>query len=713
MFTRLTKIVVVGVFALVASPLLGQSKVDQTVAKALGQIEKATASKDTAAGPKLMDEALGAAAKLEKEGTPEALLGASRIQAHAGKLEQAAATAKRAIDASASAPPELRGAILAQSAGLDLLRGTSKDAAEKARQGAELAANANTLSVLALAQANAHDSQAVETAEKAVKADASSAASHDALGHALAVAGKHEEAIAELDKALQLDPKLYRALIHKSMLYLEDGKAAEAEAAARAAVQMAPQHGIGVALLGRALFAKNPKDPEALNQVVQASFLMEDHSAFVKFTEGKIFEGQGRYNEASARYQKAVEIDPSYTPARVSLLQLKIRSGDWAAAEAEAKKIADENPANAEAQLTYGLILLRKNDYAGAQDPLERATELMPNNHEALANLGTAYFYTNDPAAAVARYKRAVELAPDNLDYRIRYGLYLGMTKQTAEGVAELKKVVQSGYKGPDPYINLGFVYLSAEPKKPVDASIAYKKALEIDPKNASAALGLGRAQLFAKQYGDAADSLQKAATLDPKIACEATLTIAWVYVQMAIDTKSPDLSKAKAHVDKAAQCLPAGDPRPAKFRAAIAQAEKGVAAPPKDIDVDEKPKGPDLPSVVAELRSGNPEARRGAARKMVIFGEDAVQYLLPMLNSDNDLGVRTAVAKALGTIGAPAAKACTYLMQEFSASGERMVLPIPSGGKKPTAEEEAARFDREKQVQAACKEARAKIGCH
>jgi HEAT repeat protein len=95
----------------------------------------------------------------------------------------------------------------------------------------------------------------------------------------------------------------------------------------------------------------------------------------------------------------------------------------------------------------------------------------------------------------------------------------------------------------------------------------------------------------------------------------------------------------------------------------------------------------------------------------MVPAGTEAVQYLLPVVNTDADVGVRTAVAKALGAIGAPAAKACPLLQTEINASAERVVLPVDTG-KKVSAADDMARINREKELQAACREARAKIGC-
>jgi tetratricopeptide (TPR) repeat protein len=65
----------------------------------------------------------------------------------------------------------------------------------------------------------------------------------------------------------------------------------------------------------------------------------------------------------------------------------------------------------------------------------------------------------------------------------------------------------------------------------PVRAILAYKNALQIDPKNARAALGLGRAYLMQKDYQRAFTALNSALELDPALD-EARVEVAWMLAQ-------------------------------------------------------------------------------------------------------------------------------------------------------------------------------------
>src|SRR4029453_8006780 len=135
-------------------------------------------------------------------------------------------------------------------------------------------------------------------------------------------------------------------------------------------------------------------------------------------------------------------------------------------------------------------------------------------------------------------------------------GLLLSMDDKNTEAITTLEKVVASpGYKNTNGYTNLAYAYRNAEPPQPEKALAAYQKELELDSKNAQAALGLGWSATLAKKYDEAIPNFAKAMQLDPKLAGEAHNGTAWDYYFKKDYPKAKEsAAKAKAEgrsVDK------------------------------------------------------------------------------------------------------------------------------------------------------------------
>ena len=79
--------------------------------------------------------------------------------------------------------------------------------------------------------------------------------------------------------------------------------------------------------------------------------------------------------------------------------------------------------------------------------------------------------------------------------------------------------------------MNLGWLYRNTEPKKIDDSIAAYKKALEINPKEEQAALGMGWSYINQKSWDAAIAAFNKAMQIDPTTAAEANNAIGWSYL--------------------------------------------------------------------------------------------------------------------------------------------------------------------------------------
>jgi len=640
------------VLGLLSTPVLADKRLDDAVARAEDQIAKGKPEEAL----KTMQKAAS-----QQPTSPEAQLALARIQQRVGSLEDAAATVAKAAQLATGGAAKAE--ALAALSSMDLMRSTGKEALAHAEQAVQAEATPAALAALARAQVRAQSAAAaLPTADKAVAAGATSGDAHEARGEALLAVGKNDEAVAEFRKALELDPKMNLARVRLASALIAQGQAAQAVAEARKATEADAKSAQAFAILGLAILAENKANwSDAIAQAQNGRFLNEK-DPLVQVAVGKVFEGGDNLDQATQAYKKALETDPGYTPARAALLSAQVRKGDTEAALVEAQKLAAEMPQSGEIQLELGRLLLRKGDFVGATPALEKAVAASPGLAEAHALLGYAYQGTRKSAEALAEYRKATELDPKNVDYRTTYGLLLGLNKQHDAGIAELKKVIATpGYKDADAYINLGWLYRNVEPKRADEAVAAYKKALELDPKNEQAALGVGWSYFYGRKWDDALAAFQKAMELEPKLAADANNAIAWSYYF------KKDLPKAEEFQGKAK----AAGRNDTKLTTNIENTKKGIAAKEEGPDPSDEPPAPKVaradPGTLSAilLGGGDAGARRKAARDLASYGGAGVPALIRALS---DRAVREAAVASLGAIGAPAKQAVPYLQQIVNA---------------------------------------------
>jgi tetratricopeptide (TPR) repeat protein len=686
-----TMLSAIAVSTLLAVPAFGDVKLDEAFAKASEQALKGKPEEAV----KTMQKAVSQCGNCAEGNL---LLG--RLQEKVGNLDDAGT----AYTAAAGGAGVGRAEGLAALADYELRTTAAKNALVHAQQAVEAQATPTTLAVLARVLARIDPPKGLATADQAIAAGATSAAAHHSRGATLLALSRTEEALAAFRKAAELDPKYARAAASIAVALTAQGKGADAVAAARKAVELDPNSAEAHAILGAAILTQDPKLwSDAIAEAQDGAF-KNPKNPEIQMIVAKIFETDGRYDQASGAYKRALEIDPGFAPGRAALINAQFNRGDIDGALAEAIKLAAEAPGSGEAQLKVGELLLRKENYTAAVPPLEKAHALLPGSAEAHYYLGRAYQFTGKTKEALEPYHKAVELAPANLDFRTTYGLILGLNGQYEAGVSELKKVVASpGYKSTAGYTNLGWLYRNSDPPKTEDSVAAYKKALELDPKNAQAALGLGWSASYAKRYDDAIDAYQKAIQIDASLAGQAQKGLAWSYFFKRDFAKSREtLGKADklgggdarldAQLDRIEQLLKEGKSADENTMAA---AEKERAAA---IALQNK-----LEAVQDQLKSANPGTRARASTELArIAGGDAVPILHWMLANDKDYDVRISVASALGSIGPAARKAYALL----KAIGDEPVNPDVFGTKEAIENEQ-----KEIAFKKACREAAAKIG--
>ncbi len=127
---------------------------------------------------------------------------------------------------------------------------------------------------------------------------------------------------------------------------------------------------------------------------------------------GCLYQERGQRDAARAAYEKAIAIDPTFTPAAVALAELTRRAGDEAGAQAILQKAQAANPKSGEVAHALGLSYIRQKRLPDALGKLREAAGLEPNEPRFAYVYAIALHDTGQPEAAIDVLKGALARQP-------------------------------------------------------------------------------------------------------------------------------------------------------------------------------------------------------------------------------------------------------------------------------------------------------------
>ena len=185
----------------------------------------------------------------------------------------------------------------------------------------------------------------------------------------------------------------------------------------------------------------------------------------------------GKFEEAQEELTKALEADPLYALATLSLKlsedalkrRIKVETAVHLfkgiayrnkamldEAIAEYKKAIETNPNYAQAHYNLGLAYSGLGMRDEAAGEYNKAIEINPNLAEAHNNLGIIYHHRGIFGEAAIEYKMALEINPNYAQAHKNLGLVYADMEMLDQAIAELKKALEI-----DPSLDLVHIYLA------------------------------------------------------------------------------------------------------------------------------------------------------------------------------------------------------------------------------------------------------------
>jgi tetratricopeptide (TPR) repeat protein len=235
------------------------------------------------------------------------------------------------------------------------------------------------------------------------RSDEARSAYHDLIRQNSTIAAAHyglartmhgDEAIGELQKALELFPRYGAAQFSLAAAYRKAGRPGDAERA--------------IAGYERNRTATPPLDDPALSAVFALNA-----GATGLLRQAQALERQGQLAEAVAVCERTVERYPKFAQAWIDLISLYGRVGQPEKLESAYRQAISIAPDSADAYYNYGVFCFQSARFEDARKAFEKTTELDPRNADAWNNLGSVVERTGALERAAEFYRRAISNRPE------------------------------------------------------------------------------------------------------------------------------------------------------------------------------------------------------------------------------------------------------------------------------------------------------------
>jgi tetratricopeptide (TPR) repeat protein len=255
--------------------------------------------------------------------------------------------------------------------------------------------------------------------ERLSREPATAPAAELGLGRIYAAEGRHDLAIAHLQRALQLFPEFGSAYYALALSYRALGRAEEARGALARHAQFGPRW-------------------PAIDDPVRAavSTIRDDAEASLQLGINRA--DAGDVAGAIAAHEAALARDPSLAKAHANLITLYGQRGDFAKAGEHYRAVLALDAPLSNAHYDYGVLLGMQEKWDLAADAYRRALAMDAGHVQARNNLGQVLERQREFEAAVDQYRQAVMSQPTFRVARFNLGRMLLALGRNDEAITEL-----------------------------------------------------------------------------------------------------------------------------------------------------------------------------------------------------------------------------------------------------------------------------------
>jgi tetratricopeptide (TPR) repeat protein len=285
-----------------------------------------------------------------------------------------------------------------------------------------------------------------------------------------------DRAIADLTKAIEIDPEYADAYNQRGITFGRNGDFARAIADQSKAIEI------------------NPAFALAYN------------------SRGYTNQQQKDYDRALADYNKAIELDPAYAVTYFNRAFVHVLKDDTNRAITDLKQAIVLGGRD----FDYVFDTLKPTEHSEVVALFTKAIEHNAKDAIAYYDRGLAYAAVDKRERAIEDYSKAIEIDPMYVDALIARGkAYSSESFDDARAMADYNKVIELDPKSARAYLARGSFYIEQIPDQADRAMADYNRAIELDPAYAYAYLQRGFLHALNNQHALAKACFAKALEIE------------------------------------------------------------------------------------------------------------------------------------------------------------------------------------------------------
>ena len=263
--------------------------------------------------------------------------------------------------------------------------------------------------------------------------------------------GDYENALAALNIALKIQPKLYHAwylrglVLHsqqRSLFNKQKSKPTNQEILASFSMATIIEPKFSPAWRWRGILLQLLERYEEAIKSINEGISLDSKDSRLHQLKGDFFTKLKQYEKAIAAYTRSIELQPnSYAYFNRGLLKYDYKKEQKGALSdyTEAIKL---DPDLVEAYANRGVVRNVLGDTQGALDDYAQAIKLKPDYAEVYARRGTVHFLLKNKKEALADYEKAIRLKPNYAEAYLALGSYYFDSENLEAAITSLTKAI-------------------------------------------------------------------------------------------------------------------------------------------------------------------------------------------------------------------------------------------------------------------------------